>query len=147
LSSNPVICTIIINCLKDAFRKERTAQKNDRYTPVWLSIFCEQQPQLIAMIVSDGTNSYRDEVIIYVINDALDTDGDGILDSSDNCPNVSNPGQEDHDEDGLGDTCDIEDQGAGVEASDKGSYTAVLLVVVGGAIGVSWLAFFRLRRV
>jgi hypothetical protein len=35
-----------------------------------------------------------------------DSDGDGIPDSSDNCPNVPNPNQADADGDGVGDACD-----------------------------------------
>jgi hypothetical protein len=37
---------------------------------------------------------------------AADTDGDGIADSSDNCPNTYNPQQLDADTDGVGDVCD-----------------------------------------
>ena len=36
----------------------------------------------------------------------VDTDGDGHLDADDNCPDISNPGQEDADQDGTGDVCD-----------------------------------------
>ena len=35
-----------------------------------------------------------------------DGDGDGVADADDNCPQVSNPGQEDGDGDGVGDVCD-----------------------------------------
>lgn len=37
---------------------------------------------------------------------APDADGDGVPDSSDNCPAVANPGQQDGDGDGDGDACD-----------------------------------------
>ena len=36
-----------------------------------------------------------------------DSDGDGVCDSDDNCKQVSNPNQEDTDEDNRGDICDI----------------------------------------
>jgi|JI10StandDraft_1071094.scaffolds.fasta_scaffold117627_2 hypothetical protein len=35
-----------------------------------------------------------------------DGDGDGVPDGDDNCPDVSNPNQEDRDGDHLGDVCD-----------------------------------------
>ena len=37
---------------------------------------------------------------------ALDTDGDGIQDSVDNCPNIPNPDQADNDNDYIGNACD-----------------------------------------
>ncbi len=38
---------------------------------------------------------------------ALDTDGDGVPDAFDNCPEAHNPDQSDADGDGVGDACDL----------------------------------------
>ncbi len=40
----------------------------------------------------------------------LDSDGDGFIDSADNCPRTTNPDQVDTDGDGLGDPCDRDNQ-------------------------------------
>lgn len=39
---------------------------------------------------------------------AEDMDGDGIIDTEDNCPNAANPNQQDADSDGTGDACDAD---------------------------------------
>jgi len=45
---------------------------------------------------------------------ADDSDGDGVIDNQDNCPNTSNPNQADNDNDDLGDVCDDDDDNDGM---------------------------------
>ncbi len=56
------------------------------------------------MYVSDRLNH---RVLRYNASaaSATDTDGDGVPDSTDNCPNNDNPDQADEDNDGVGDAC------------------------------------------
>ncbi len=44
-----------------------------------------------------------------------DSDGDGVVDTKDNCPNDKNAGQNDTDGDGKGDACDADDDDDGVK--------------------------------
>jgi hypothetical protein len=55
---------------------------------------------------ADGSGRPQFTVAISCGTSVVDTDGDGIPDSSDNCPLVANPDQADVDADGVGDACD-----------------------------------------
>ena len=48
---------------------------------------------------------------------APDSDGDGVRDADDNCPDVANPGQQDTDHDSRGDACDADSDGDGYSAA------------------------------
>ncbi|MCH7892625.1 MAG: thrombospondin type 3 repeat-containing protein, partial [Gemmatimonadetes bacterium] len=55
-----------------------------------------------------------DATLVSAGGTCTDTDGDGVPDSSDNCPTVANAAQTDTDGDGQGDACDIDDDGDGI---------------------------------
>ena len=59
--------------------------------------FFSNLPEAIQRCVEAGTNGN---------NPPLDTDGDDVPDSGDNCPATFNPDQADADHDGIGDACD-----------------------------------------
>ncbi len=64
-------------------------------------------------IFYDSTDGYT-----YVgFQTVVDTDGDGVTDDVDNCPDDANADQADLDGDGLGDVCDSDADGDGVDAS------------------------------
>lgn len=56
----------------------------------------------------------------FSVEVATDTDGDGILDGDDNCPNDFNPDQLDTENDGIGNVCDPDDDNDGIpDGSDN----------------------------
>lgn len=64
-----------------------------------------------------GLHIKRKYTLIFASGKNGDSDGDGIQDLNDNCPNISNPDQTDTDNDGIGDACDsnTDSDGDGIE--------------------------------
>ena len=48
----------------------------------------------------------------------VDSDGDGVADEDDNCPETANPDQANFDDDDMGDACDADDDNDGVDDGD-----------------------------
>jgi hypothetical protein len=76
---------------------------------------------MITLVVTDDDSATDADEVVITVNPATDTDGDGAPDSSDNCPSIANPGQEDGDGDLVGDDCDNCPLDANADQSDGDS--------------------------
>jgi len=63
------------------------------------------------VLVLEGEAVTRNFELVPVVSDS---DDDGVSDDQDNCPNIVNPGQDDNDDDHVGDICDDDDDNDGM---------------------------------
>ena len=67
-------------------------------------VCCPERP--LATISREAQQEIIIDNTISFLAAVSDKDSDGVENDSDNCPNAANPGQEDADEDGIGDVCE-----------------------------------------
>jgi YVTN family beta-propeller protein len=73
-------------------------------------------------VIDTATNTVVDTVsvgagpvaVAIAVVPFVDTDGDGVIDDLDNCPDIANSDQADADGDGIGDVCEPDTDGDGV---------------------------------
>lgn len=65
-------------------------------------------------------NPANDSALTALFTPKKDTDGDGVIDENDNCPNAANPDQADTDGDKIGNACDSDDDNDGLSDVDEG---------------------------
>jgi len=89
-----------------------STSSNENTENLWLALNAGRK-YLLQVKPKTGQSAFaRDYALAWQI--VIDTDGDGVADTQDNCPQYSNANQLDTDGDGAGDACDPDDDNDGL---------------------------------
>ena len=77
------------------------------------------KPDLLTLNNMSGPVPPQASIMLNTTEFVTDSDGDGVDDDNDNCPNVANPTQANYDGDAEGDACDTDDDNDGVSDLDE----------------------------
>ena len=107
-----------------AFPSPTDLDKNNLYEVTIKTIVVDDTSTNSPTITSEKTVSIKEGVVdaltltSIVTSSASDVDGDGVVDSLDNCPTVANDNQRDFDKNGEGDACEDSDGDGVLDKTD-----------------------------
>ncbi len=93
----------------------------------------------VTVTVTDSCGNFDTSTLTVVVSSggSADTDGDGVLDTTDNCDTVANPTQTDTDGDGVGDACETGAGATDPRATTAGRTTAITITATRNEVSIT----------